>query len=57
MRQALRDFKIGHILFEFAIPRMGKRADVVLVSGGTILVLEFKVGATTFDRVANRAST
>ena len=50
MRQAVRQFKIGHMLFEFAIPRMGKRADVVLVIGGTILVLEFKVGATTFDR-------
>jgi hypothetical protein len=46
MRQAVRNFTIGHILFEFAIPRMGKRADVVLVMGGTILVLEFKVGAT-----------
>jgi hypothetical protein len=52
MRQAVRQFKIGHMLFEFAIPRMGKRADVVLVVGGTILVLEFKVGATTFDRSA-----
>jgi Uncharacterized conserved protein (DUF2075) len=49
MRQAMRIFRMGHILFEFAIPRMGKRADVVLVIGGTILVLEFKVGATTFD--------
>ena len=52
MRQAVRNFKIGHILFEFAIPRMGKRADVVLVIGGVILVLEFKVGATTFDSSA-----
>ena len=24
MRQAIRDFRKGHILFEFAIPRMGK---------------------------------
>jgi hypothetical protein len=49
MQQAVRNFRMGYILFEFAIPRMGKRADVVLVIGGTILVLEFKVGATTFD--------
>ena len=49
MRRAVRNFKIGYILFEFAIPRMGKRADAVLVIGGTILVLEFKVGATTFN--------
>jgi hypothetical protein len=52
MQQAVRNFRMGHILFEFAIPRMGKRADVVLVIGGTILVLEFKVGATTFDSSA-----
>jgi hypothetical protein len=49
MRKAVCNSKMGHILFEFAIPRMGKRADVVLVIGGTINVLEFKVGATTFD--------
>lgn len=49
MRQAVRQFKIGHMLFEFAIPRMGKRADVVLVVGETVLVLEFKVGAASFD--------
>ena len=49
MQQAVRNFRMGRILFEFAIPRMGKRADVVLVIGGTILVLEFKVGAATFD--------
>lgn len=35
----------GEIFFEFAIPRMGKRADVVLLLDGTIFVLEFKVGA------------
>ena len=52
MRQALSNSKKGHILFEFAIPRLGKRADVVLVIEGTILVLEFKVGAATFDRSA-----
>lgn len=42
----------GRLYFEFSIPRMGKRADVVLVIGGTIFVLEFKVGATRFDRHA-----
>jgi hypothetical protein len=33
MRRLVRHFQYlnsGHILFEFAIPRMGKRADVVL---------------------------
>jgi hypothetical protein len=35
----------GSIFFEFSIPRMGRRVDVALVVGATILVLEFKVGA------------
>jgi hypothetical protein len=52
MKQALQHFKTGNIFFEFVIPRMGKRADVVLVIDGVILVLEFKVGAKTFDRAA-----
>ena len=42
----------GQIYFEFSIPRMGKRADVILVSGGVVFVVEFKVGSDTFDRAA-----
>lgn len=42
----------GWIYFEFAIPRMGKRADVVLLIQGVIFVIEFKVGSTSFDRAA-----
>jgi hypothetical protein len=42
----------GQIYFEFSIPRMGKRADVILVSGGVVFVIEFKVGSDTFDRAA-----
>jgi hypothetical protein len=38
----------GSIYFEYAIPRMGKRIDVVLLVGSVIFVLEFKVGETTF---------
>lgn len=34
----------GHIYFEFAIPRMGKRVDVILLISDVIFVLEFKVG-------------
>src|SRR5580700_8691949 len=29
MKRALQHFKTGNIFFEFAIPRMGKRADVI----------------------------
>lgn len=38
----------GRVYFEFEIPRMGSRADVVLFMQGRLLVLEFKVGAKTF---------
>ena len=42
----------GRIYFEFAIPRMGKRIDVVLLIGPVIFVLEFKVGETHFTSSA-----
>ncbi|CRX37958.1 DUF2075 domain-containing protein [Estrella lausannensis] len=38
----------GHILFEYTIPRMGKRIDCVIISGAVIFALEFKVGATKY---------
>jgi len=42
----------GWIAFEFAIPRMGKRADVVLIAAGIVFVMEFKVGSEQFDAAA-----
>ncbi|MBX3382305.1 MAG: DUF2075 domain-containing protein [Phycisphaeraceae bacterium] len=38
----------GLIAFEFAVPRMGKRIDVVLVLDAAVYVLEFKVGQREF---------
>jgi len=38
----------GSILFEFTIPRMGRRVDCILLSYGCIFVIEFKVGADVF---------
>ena len=35
----------GEVLLECYIPRMGKRADAVVLVGDNLLVLEFKVGA------------
>ncbi len=52
MRQALSDISAFNVYFEFAIPRMGKRADVVVVIGDDIFVIEFKVGSEHFDRHA-----
>src|SRR5438309_11974860 len=42
----------GSIFFEFNIPRMGRRIDVVLLIGQVIFAIEFKVGEKTFDRSA-----
>lgn len=40
--------KSGLIYFEFLIPRMGKRADVVILYRGIVFVIEFKVGSSHF---------
>src|SRR5262249_34662721 len=48
---ALRDIT-GTILFEFSIPRMGRRIDAVVLTGPIVFVLEFKVGASSFERAA-----
>lgn len=37
------------LLLEFEIPRIGKRVDAILVLNGSILVLEYKVGAKSYD--------
>ncbi|MEO7478906.1 MAG: hypothetical protein ABIT64_06720, partial [Lysobacteraceae bacterium] len=38
----------GKVYFEYSVPRLGKRIDVVLLLGEIIFVLEFKVGETEF---------
>ena len=42
----------GTIYFEFSIPRMGKRIDVLLLIDAVIFVLEFKVGEKDFTNAA-----
>ena len=51
LRQQLEGLD-GWLFFEFNIPRMGRRVDVILVLGPAIFALEFKVGETTYDRAA-----
>lgn len=43
---------LGTIYFEYSIPRMGKRIDVVLVISSVIFVLEFKIGEKEFQSYA-----
>jgi len=38
----------GSIIFEFSIPRMGKRVDTIVIIGDVVFVIEFKVGETTY---------
>jgi hypothetical protein len=42
----------GAVHFEYSIPRMGERIDVLLIIGPVIFVLEFKTGAKEFTRYA-----
>lgn len=42
----------GTLIFEYAIPRMGKRVDVVLIQAGLVFLLEFKVGMSTYEKHA-----
>lgn len=46
MRETLLQFddRDGRIIFEYDIPRLGKRIDVVLLYRGIIFCIEFKVG-------------
>ena len=52
IKRILPSLPSSDVLFEFAIPRMGKRADVVLLTGGIIFVLEYKVGEAGYPRHA-----
>jgi len=51
LQKFLRPHK-GSVYFEYSIPRMGRRIDVVLLIGPVIFVLEFKVGERHFSTYA-----
>jgi hypothetical protein len=49
LRAALCNLDIsGQVYFEFSVPRLGKRIDVLLIVGPVLFVLEFKVGDKGF---------
>ncbi|MBT6596897.1 MAG: DUF2075 domain-containing protein, partial [Nitrospina sp.] len=50
LKQELIRFKEGKIFFEFSIPRMGKRADVIILIQNIVFILEYKVGANQSDK-------
>jgi len=47
LQKVLLKYK-GGIYFEYSIPRMGQRIDVLLLIKSVIFILEFKVGETEF---------
>lgn len=50
LRQLANDLPGAHFFLEFLIPRMGRRADLVVLYAGIIFVVEYKLGARQFDR-------
>ena len=40
------------VIFEYSIPRMGKRIDCVIISGATVFSVEFKIGAQSYENHA-----
>ena len=60
LKDQLRNLTDGRIIFEYTIPRMGKRVDVVVLHRNIIFLLEFKCGDTeyrssTYDQVYDYA--
>jgi hypothetical protein len=51
MKKSLKDID-GYIHFEFIIPRMGKRVDILLVIKNIIFIIEFKVGSDEYDNAS-----
>ena len=52
LKNGLKEFERGRIYFEFSIPRMGKRADNILLIDDLIFIIEFKVGSKKYDQQA-----
>lgn len=48
LQHELKDFQEGYVIFEYTIPRIGQRVDVVFITSGIVFLLEFKVGETKF---------
>lgn len=59
LQETISDFE-GSVYFEYSIPRMGRRIDVVCIIGSVIFILEFKIGekhflASAIDQVMDYA--
>lgn len=52
LKNSITTLNHSYIAFEYAIPRMGKRVDVVILYSGVVFVLEFKVGEKEYRKSA-----
>ncbi len=52
LKSQFEHLKNAHILFEYSIPRMGKRVDAVVIYRGVVFLLEFKVNESKYTRHA-----
>lgn len=50
LKKQLTEFMHGDIIFEYTIPRMGHRIDVICIIDGIIFLLEFKVGDKEYKK-------
>ena len=50
LKQQFQNLKSGHIMFEYSIPRMGKRVDVVFIYSNYVFIIEFKVSKNEYSR-------
>ena len=50
LKDQLCDLGSGRIMFEYSIPRMGKRVDNVLIYSDFVFVMEFKVNKTVYQK-------
>lgn len=48
LKKALSEIGTGHLIFEYTIPRIGNRIDVVYIAEGIVFILEFKVGSREY---------
>lgn len=50
LKNQMRSFSRGRIIFEYTIPRMGKRVDAVVLYKNIVFLLEFKCGDTEYRK-------
>lgn len=48
LKNSLKNLTSGNVLFEYSIPRMGRRSDVILLLRGLVFVLEFKINESFY---------